>query len=133
MRLEEPTPIGLTVILWDGKRLRLLFPERRTYLELPPRQAALATAPPLNLYKMSKTGTEVIEGRTCTVYERKGEVTQRLWVPEDSPTPQKKKLFFFLREVTQTPRGATRADVTDVRFADQPDSLFQVPAGYRKQ
>src|SRR2546423_833192 len=46
VRLEEPTPIGLTVILWDGKRLRLLFPERRTYLELPPRQAALATAPP---------------------------------------------------------------------------------------
>ena len=32
VRLEEPTPIGLTVILWDGRDLRLLFPEKKTFL-----------------------------------------------------------------------------------------------------
>src|SRR5205807_811082 len=115
------------------KRLRLLFPDRRSYLELPASKAALATAPPLNLYKMYKTGTELLEGQPCSIYEQKGEVTQRLWVPDVPETPPKKKLFFFLREVTITPRGATQADVSEVRFADQAESLFRVPDGYRRQ
>jgi hypothetical protein len=128
VRLEEPTPIGLTVVLWDGRRLLLLFPEKRTFVELPPVQAAMATAPPLSLRDMRKTGSETLAGQVCDIYERKAEVIQRLWVPAGA---EKKKLFFFLREVTRTPRGATQADVSEVRFVDQPASLFQVPKDYQ--
>ncbi len=130
VRLEEPTPLGLVVILWNGKSLRLLFPERKTYREFPGEQAALATAPPVSLRKMRKIGREEIDGRACTIWEHKGpDITQRLWVPDAA----QKKLFFFLREVTVTPRGATEADISDVRFADQPDALFRVPKGYRRK
>ena len=129
VRLEEPTPQGLMVILWDGWSLRILFPERKKYLRLSRELAAQATAPPLNLRKMRKIGREVVDGRPCTIWERKGpDITQRLWVPDEAA---KKKLFFFLREVTVTPRGATEADVSDVSFADQPASLFRVPKDYR--
>ena len=131
VRLEEPTPAGLAVVIWDGKKLVLLFPEKKTFMEMPAAQAALSTAPPLDLGGMTEAGRESIDGQECTIYERKGaDVTQRLWVPADA---KKKKLFFFLREATITPRGATRADVSDVRFRAQPDALFQVPRDFAKK
>ena len=132
VRLEEPTPIGLTVILWDGKKLRLLFPEKKTYVELPPKDAPMATAPPLSLEGLYNAGSEVIDGRPCTIWQyKRGQVTQRLWVPDDPPPKRKKNFFLFLREATISPRGATEADVSDVRFRDQPAALFRVPKGYK--
>jgi hypothetical protein len=144
VRLEEPTPLGLTVILWDGRSLRILFPERKAYLELPPEQAPLATAPPLGLEGMQKTGDESLDGQSCAIWEHKADVTQRVWVPSpEEPAmpatggarraehPKAKKLFFFLRAVTVTPRGATEAEVSEVRFRDQPAALFRVPKDYR--
>src|SRR5256885_9175956 len=123
VRLEEPTPAGMAALIWDGKKLVLLFPEKKTFLEMPPAQAALATAPPLSLDGMTEAGRETIEGQECAIYERKsGGVTQRLWVPDAA---KKKKLFFFLREATITPRGATRADVTGARLGPQPPALFE--------
>ena len=130
VRIEEPTPAGLAVVIWDGKKLSLLFPDKRTWMELPAAQAAMATVPPLDLRGMTRAGTETIDGEPCTIWERKGEVTQRLWVPDAAA---KKKLFFFLREATVTPRGATRADVSGIRFLAQPGPLFAVPRGYTKK
>src|SRR2546430_5861536 len=145
VRLEEPTPIGLTVILWDGRKLRLLFPEKHTYLELPKEQAPMTTAPPLTVKGLYNGGSATIDGQPCTIWQyKRGQVTQRVWVPDASNAPPsglrpspakpappaKKKLFFFLREVTLGPRGATEADVSDVRFKDQPASLFSVPKDY---
>ncbi|HUJ27151.1 MAG TPA: hypothetical protein VLW85_14090 [Myxococcales bacterium] len=130
VRLEEPTPIGLTVILWDGRRLVLLFPAKKTWVELPPKDAPMTTAPPLSLAGLYNSGTEVIDGKPCTIWQQKRQgVTQRVWVPD--PPPRKKNFFLFLREVTISPRGATEADVSDVRFKDQPASLFRVPKGYQ--
>lgn len=130
VRLEEPTPIGLTVILWDGRHLRLLFPEKKTYLELPPAEAPLSTAPPLSLEGLDRAGAESIDGKACAIWqEKRPGVTQRVWIPD--PPPRKKNFFLFLREVTVTARGATEADVSDVRFRDQPAALFRVPKDYR--
>src|SRR3954468_6323800 len=49
VRIEEPTAGGTLVILFDGARLRLLRPERKTYVELPAAQAPYATVPPASL------------------------------------------------------------------------------------
>jgi hypothetical protein len=115
--------------------VRLLFPDRKQYLEVDPTQAALATVPPASLEGMQQVGEERIDGRDCAIWERTvetrmGRIHQRLWVPRGAA---KKKLFFFLRQATVTPRGATRADLTDIRFGDQPASLFRVPPGYAKK
>ena len=133
VRIEEPTPLGPTVLLSDGKSLRLLLPEKKQVLELDAALGAAATVPPLSLKGMKEVGQEVLEGRPCTIWEdvretKMGRIRQRLWVPE----PGGKELM-FLREVTQTDRGATMADVSELRVRPQPDALFQVPAGYSKK
>src|SRR5713226_2904788 len=48
VRIEEPTPVGLTVILSADRKLRLLFPERKQFMEVDATEAALATVPPLS-------------------------------------------------------------------------------------
>ncbi len=135
VRIEEPTPMGATVILAAGGKVRLLFPERKQFMEVDPSQSALATVPPLSLEGMQQVGEERIDGRDCAIWERTvetrmGKIRQRLWVPQEAA---KKKLFFFLRQATVTPRGATRADLTDIRFGDQPAALFRVPGDYAKK
>ena len=132
VRIEEPTPAGLTVILAAGGKVRLLFPETKQFLEIDPAQAALATVPPLSLEGLRQVGEERLDGRPCVIWERvlttaAGRVHQRLWVPRDA------KRFVFLRFVTQTDRGATRADLSELRETAQPDALFRVPRTYRKK
>ena len=91
----------------------------------------MTTAPPLTLKGLYNAGSETIDGQACTVWQyKRGQVTQRVWVPDRAP-PGKKNLFFFLREATIGPHGATEADVSDVRFKDQPASLFRVPKDYK--
>ena len=128
VRLEEPTASGPAVILFDGKTLRVLFPEEKTYVEMPRRQAALATVPPLSTQGMRAVGKEVVDGRACVIWEKKGAVTQRIWVPIG-----RKPFLIFLRAVTRTNLGATQAEVTDIKISPQPAALFRVPKGYRKQ
>ena len=125
VRVEEPTPAGPAVLIFDGRKVLLIFPEKKNVLEMTPDKAPLSTVPPLDLTGMTAKGRETIDGQPCTIYERKtGDVTQRLWVPDAA---KKKKLFFFLREATITPRGATRADLTGIKFRPQPDDLFRKP------
>jgi hypothetical protein len=135
VRIEEPTPMGDTVILYAEGKTRILFPAQRQFIEIDPADAALATVPPTSLAEMERTGEEAIDGQPCDIWTRKletklGRLTQRLWVPRGQ---EKKKLFFFLREATITPRGATRADVSEVKVRDQPGALFRIPAGYKKK
>jgi hypothetical protein len=134
VRLEEPTAIGLTVILFSGGRTRLLFPERKQFMEIAPAEAALSTVPPLSLEGMKQVGEERVGGRDCIIWEKTlqtaaGRVRQRLWVPSDAP----KKPLVFLRFVTQTDRGATKADLSDLHEAPQPATLFKIPVGYAKK
>jgi len=132
VRIEEPTPLGATVILAADGKVRLLFPEARQFMEIDPAQAALATVPPTSLAGMKRVGEERLSGRDCAIWERTlqtpaGQIHQRLWVPLEA------KRFVFLRFVTQTDRGATRADLSELRETAQPASLFGVPQGYRKK
>jgi len=88
VRIEEPTPMGATVILAAGGKVRLLFPERKQFMEVDPSQSALATVPPLSLEGMQQVGEERIDGRDCAIWERTvetrmGKIRQRLWVPQE--------------------------------------------------
>ena len=126
VRIDE----GEIVVLFDGRRLVLLFPAQRQFLELAASDAPMATVPPLSTKGMRAVGAEVIDGVRCTIQERTaGEVHQRLWVPDEN----KKKFFYFLRAATVTPRGATRMDLSDVKAAPQAEALFRIPPGYSKK
>jgi hypothetical protein len=134
VRIEEPTPAGLTVILSAGGKVRLLFPERKQFMEVDPDQAALATVPPLSLQGLERTGEESVDGRACGIWERTlatrmGRVRQRIWAPDDA----RGMPLVFLRFVTQTERGATRADVTEIRAGGQAEELFRLPRDYTKK
>jgi len=130
VRIEEPTPGGTTIVIDDGRKLWLVFPGQKQFLELPRDQAPLATVPPLSLRGMHEVGKETIDGERCTIWERTVDrIHQRLWVPDEN----KKKIFYFLRQVTRTDRGATKADLTDIREAPQPDDLFRLPRGYKRK
>ena len=135
VRIDEPTPGGTTVVLFDGRRLLLLFPAQKQYLELPASDAPLATVPPTSLRGMKVVGEETIDGVHCLIHERTvdakaGRIHQRIWVPDEK---NKKNFFYFLRAVTQTDRGATKADLSEIRAAPQPETLFRVPRDYKKK
>jgi hypothetical protein len=134
VRLEEPTPAGLAVILSGGGKTTVVFPAIKQFLEVDPGQAALATVPPLSLAGMREVGAETVDGKPCAIWEKvletkMGKVRERLWVPRDA----KKNGFLFLRWVTQTDRGATRADLSEIREGPQAPRLFRIPAGYARK
>jgi hypothetical protein len=132
VRIEEATAGGTLVILFDGAHLRLLRPERKTYLELSPDQAAYATVPPASLEGLRKVGQGDVGGTACDIWESRsttswGKVQQRVWVPVGA------KDFVYLRAVTRTARGASLFEVVEPRRASQPDALFEIPKGYVRQ
>jgi hypothetical protein len=132
VRIEEATAGGSLVILFDGTHLRLLRPERKTYVELPPDRAPYATVPPASLEGLRKVGRGDASGTACDIWESRsttpwGKVQQRVWVPVGA------KDYVYLRAVTRTARGASLFDVLKPRRAPQPDALFEVPKDYVQQ
>ncbi len=80
-----------------------------------------------------RKGTESANGHPCTVYERKAtrpddKENVKLWRPTDLAE------VLFVRTQTFDARGKliSHLDLTNVKVAPQPASLFTVPADYRK-
>jgi hypothetical protein len=131
VRIEQATQGGPLVILFDGARLLLLRPDRKTFTELPASQAPYATVPPPSLDGLHKVGEGTAAGKACGIWEARsetpfGKVQQRVWVANDA------KEYVYLRALTRTARGASLFEVVEPRKAAQPDSLFEVPKGYAK-
>jgi hypothetical protein len=131
VRIEEATSGGTLVIVFDGVHLRLLRPERKTYVELPAAQAPYATVPPASLEGLRKVGEGSAAGKACGIWEARsetpfGKVQQRVWVANDA------RDYVYLRAVTRTSRGASLFEVVAPRRTPQPDSLFEVPRDYSK-
>jgi hypothetical protein len=131
VRIEEATPAGRLVIVFDGEHLRLLRPDRKTYVELPKAQAPYLTVPPASLTGLRKVGEGEASGKACGIWEVRsqtpfGKVQQRVWVPNDA------KDYLYLRAVTRTARGASLFEVIEPRRTPQPASLFDVPKDFTK-
>lgn len=79
------------------------------------------------------TGTEKVNGHPCTVYEKtrtghRGPEHVKLWRPTDlAEVP-------FVRSQSTDASGKPlgQVDLTNVKIASQPASLFTVPAGYQQ-
>lgn len=73
-------------------------------------------------YTCNKVGTESVNGRSCDKWEIKGpNGTDTVWIDQ--------KIHFPVRSVSSD--GAT-FNLTNIKEGPQPDSDFEVPAGYRK-
>jgi hypothetical protein len=131
VRIEEDSPFGPLVILFDGEHLRMLRPDKKTYFELPAAEAPYATVPPSSLEGMTKVGKEMVDGKACDIWEARsetplGKVRQRVSIPDDA------KDFIWLKAATRTKNGATLMEAVGPRKKPQPDALFRVPNHYTK-
>jgi hypothetical protein len=142
VRVDQQSPMGKVAVVFDfkTKKLVMLMPDRKKYMEMD-RSLTAATIPPvcdagkavdcLVAVGFKKTGSETVDGRKTSIWEqdrdtRMGKIHQKLWVVDGA------KELMFLRQVTQSERGAAKTEVTEVKEIPQADSIFAVPADYTK-
>ena len=127
-----------TVAIMDmGKKVAyILMPQMKMYMESsmeePSRHGAgfadlmklAATNDPCSTRKdatCTKAGTETVNGRSCDKWLMKtSNGPETVWMDQ--------KLHFPIRKET----AESTLNVTNVKEGSQPESLFEVPAGYRK-
>jgi hypothetical protein len=142
IRIDQQAPMGKMAIIFDfkTKKLAMLLLDRKQYIEMD-KSLSAATVPPvcesgkaaecLSAEGFKKTGSETVDGRKTSIWEQDrdtpmGKIHQKLWVVDGA------KELMFLRQVTQSDRGASKTEVTDVKETAQADSLFAVPPDFTK-
>jgi hypothetical protein len=121
VRIEEDSPVGPLVILFDGEHLRMLRPDKKTYFELPAAEAPWATVPPTSFEELKNVQGELWERDSVTPL---GKVKQRLTIPGTE--------LIWTKAATRTKNGATLMEASGPLKKPQPDSLFRVPKDYTK-
>ncbi len=136
-RTEINSPMGKQIIIVRGdlKKIWMISPEQKSYIEQPiPEGQNVAPENWRKMMpkeaKMKKVGTEKVNGHQCDKYTvTGGQATQTLWVSN--------VLGFPIRMVTNAkgPDGKPaqiRMDYTNIKLGAPADSLFNLPAGYKK-
>jgi hypothetical protein len=121
VRIEQPSPIGPLVTIFDGRKLWMLRPDKQTYFELPASEAPYAIVPPTTRDGMKQLGPQLWEKDSVTPL---GKVVQRLTVRGPD--------LIWTQAATRTKNGATLMEAREPRKKPQPDSLFRVPKNYTK-
>lgn len=133
-RQEMTTSMGKQIVIArpDKGFLWLVLPSQKGYMEksigkVDPKVAPSVASMVKQMPNARKIGVEKIAGYQCDKYkfaDTKAKVTGTVSI---SP-----KLMQELRSDIQTPRGKMHLEVSGVKVAKQPDSLFRIPAGYKK-
>jgi hypothetical protein len=137
--------MGKGYVLYDEatKKVDVVLPDRKAYVE-PDRPIEGAPQAPfgcergsiddcLKAQGFAKAGTDAVDGRSCEVWERDlvagraADARQKVCVPRGA------KEMVWLKNVVESPRFVRTTVVHDYRQTPQPDSLFEVPAGYAKE
>ena len=150
----SPGEVTTSILRWDAGVFYALAPHRMMYLEdkLAPREPETAT--PVQVTATKSSETEQIGPYNCVRYDLapKGETESfRYWVTSEvdlgvemSPAWQMARVFpplaeavgklpgFPIRWEMRTPDGMVVTTITTIRKEDIADSLFEVPAGYKK-
>ena len=126
-RMESPA--NVVIIRPDKEVAWLLIPSQKAYLEQPmdPKQPNLATKAIPGETKRKEIGTETIAGKLTKKMEVTGSIDGHpilvyQWVLDELPIPVK----------MQSSDGSWSVEYQDVETAIQPDSLFELPADYKK-
>ena len=135
LRQDLETPIGVqsTIIPSGGPVMYVLLPGMKMYMEMQNTQVTLDGSENLeakmaNQGKVTKKGTETVEGYSCDVYhivysdKNLGEGT--IWVSSE--------LNYPLKIHTVTPRDTATILYKNIRRGNLDNGLFSLPAGYKK-
>lgn len=126
-RMEMPQAITITRM--DKNIVWILMPEQKMYMEQPlkPEKVAASTDKMPGEIERKHLGTETVDGKKTEKYrivytvENKRETIFQ-WVDTDSGFPIK----------TAAEDGSWATEYKNLKVAKQPDTLFEIPAGYQK-
>lgn len=122
----------ITIIRPDKGVIWTLMPEKKSYMERTTAKLNIKSAPSMesSLKKMGdykKAGTVKIAGYDCAKYTYKDSNRQMSGTVYISS-----KLQQQLKADTQMRRGKMSYLLSNIKEGRQPDSLFKLPAGYKK-
>jgi hypothetical protein len=122
---------GVTIFRADKRVTWLLQPAQRTYREIRGSGGMHDPGWEKEVEKLAvkkSLGTDMMNGQLCDkylfIYRDKSTGTMTLWVS--------KRLKFPVKTVAKSARGSMTMECKNIREGRLPDSLFEVPAGYKK-
>ncbi len=129
-RMDMTSPRAMTTITrLDKKVVWSVMPEQRMYMEIPfnPKREPMVKDKVQGEIERKLIGTEAVDGHPAkkylVTYKSGGEKTQIYqWMATDLNFPVK----------TAAVDGSWTQEYKNIRLGNQPDSLFNVPAGYKK-
>lgn len=139
-RIEQTTPMGKTIrIVRPDKGVAwMLNPTTKSYMEVTgPKTSKMPSI--VEALKAQtgakKVGSEKANGYMCDKYKMsqtmKGpngsstKIEATIWLNAKFPLP--------VKSVATTPMGQQTSELKNIKEKPQPDSLFELPAGYKKQ
>jgi hypothetical protein len=122
----------IAIVRMDKKLSWVLQPENKTYIEMKGGGAAQTRAEMESAVKgmadKKELGTEKVNGFLCDkvqyVYRDKSMGVMTQWIARDLDYPIKS-------EHTGAAGGGFKNELTNIKVKSLPDSLFEVPAGYK--
>lgn len=127
VRMETPESIAITRL--DRKVMWMLMPKEKKYMEMPLQAQNMVVGKEQMPGEIERKflGKEIIEGKTADkyriVYSSANQQQAILtWMLTGSGIPVK----------TVAEDGSWSMEYKNIRIGKQPDSLFEIPAGYQK-
>lgn len=119
--------VAVTILRLDLKKSWVFMPDNM-YMEVP--LPVDPNAPQNPDYEMATIGQEKLNGYDCEIiqytYKKKSLGVLVQWVAKD--------LNYAIKTETKDSRGrvTSRTEFSNITLGNQDDSLFEIPAGYRK-
>ena len=130
MRMESDAAAGAyTIVRRDLKKMWMVMPSTQSYMEMAEVKEDVPVPEEKVKGEVSRkvVGSDTVDGHPCTKYEvtaKVGEkaVTSYQWWATDINFPIKAAAL----------DGSWNVEYKDIKIGSQPDSLFELPAGYQK-
>jgi len=131
VRMENEMAGGsYTIVRRDLKKVWMVMPPSKSYMEMDEGKKEDAAIPEDKVkgeVSRKVIGSETIDGHPCTKYEVTVKVNDKTmntyqWMATDINFPVK----------TAAVDGSWSMEYKDIKLGSQPDSLFELPAGYQK-
>jgi hypothetical protein len=128
-RMEVQGQSGYNILREDKKVMWIVMPDEKTYIEMPfdPYEKPQVEEKYVGEISRKEVGEEIIDGHPTKKYEityKIDDKTDRVyqWIATDMDFPIKSTAI----------DGSWVAEFKDIKIGPQPDSLFEIPAGYQK-
>ena len=129
VRMESPQQPGYSIVRPDKNVMWMVMPEQKTYVEMPldPSKQPRTGEKVQGEVSRKLLGSETIDGHHAQKYEvtyKDRETSQKMyqWMATDINFPVKMAAI----------DGSWIVEYRNIKMGAQPDSLFEVPAGFQK-